>query len=613
MQQLAGRDPDEGLIGPGSGTGWSPRLWTAVLTGGVFLIYVALGMAANWTTWTHGISHTIQTSGGADVQEEIWFLAQTPWAILHGVNPLNNGWLNAPYGINNMDNTAMPLLGVLGAPITLLFGAIATYNALFSFGLALSALACFVVLRRFVVWTPAAFVGGLIYGFSSFAVSAGNGHLFLTFDVVPPLVVLVVDRTLRTRQTPPLVGGILLGLCLAAQFYISTEMFAGMVIMLGLAVVVSGAYVIWRKAAVEVGRVGLFAAAAAAVCALGTAYGAWMALLGPHHIVGPAQSRIDLNGLSVDPLGWIVPTINQRFTAGFAGVGDALVAQRDAHWRVVIDNAAENGSYIGIPLLVLLIVGAVALRRRRTVQLATVLAGFAGLLAMGSRLHIDGRLTGIPLPFIVLAHLPLLDSSVASRYMLFFWLFAAILAGIVLDAAHGAVGKLGIGRRWGPGVVCWSLIVVALLPLFPSWPYSAARWTTPGWFRGAARTLPVGSTVLVYPVAGPSDSSAMVWQADAHLTFRMPGGYAVFATPGTGTATFLSAASSLGSALGRCVIGRSPPVNGPEVMAQLARWHVNYVAVPDLGTRSDCVRVLFSDVLGEGADREGVSVWQVRN
>ena len=59
---------------------------------------------------------------GNDVPEEIWFLAQTPWVLLHGHNPLANDWLNAPVGVNLMDNTTMPLLGIVGFPITVLFG-----------------------------------------------------------------------------------------------------------------------------------------------------------------------------------------------------------------------------------------------------------------------------------------------------------------------------------------------------------------------------------------------------------------------------------------------------------------------------------------------------------
>ncbi len=333
-------------------------------TAAIFALYVVISLAANRTAWSHGITHSIQTSGGADVQEEVWFLGQFPWALIHGINPFGNSWLNFPFGVNLMDNGSMPLLGLIGAPVTLLFGPMATFNVLLNLGYGLSAMAFFVMARRFVTWAPAAFIGGVLYGFSPFAVAEGHGHLFLIFDPVPPLVVLVVDRTLRTKETSVRNGSILLGLCLIAQFYISTELFAGLAVMMGLTLVVVVCYVMWRRVRFDFHRLARLAVSAIFVSGLGIGFGVWMALLGPHHIVGPAQTRVALAGISNDPLGWVVPTIDQHFTAGYANVGDSLVAQRDANWHVIIDNAAENGSYIGVSLLALLVVGAIWLRRR---------------------------------------------------------------------------------------------------------------------------------------------------------------------------------------------------------------------------------------------------------
>lgn len=80
-----------------------------------------------------------------------------------------------------MDNTTMPLLGIVGFPITLLFGSIATHNVLIDLAIFASTLSFFAMARRFVTWWPAAFVGGLAYGFSPFTAATGNAHLFLLF------------------------------------------------------------------------------------------------------------------------------------------------------------------------------------------------------------------------------------------------------------------------------------------------------------------------------------------------------------------------------------------------------------------------------------------------
>ena len=121
-----------------------------------------------------------------------------------------------------------------------------------------------------------------------------------------------------------------------------------------------------------------------------------------------------------------MPTINQHFTLGHAALGDSLVAERDADWRIGFEAPGENGTYVGVPLLLILVAGTVLLRRNRIAVFSAVMAVIAMVLSMGTYLHVDGHRTGVPLPFIVLAHLPLLQSGIASRYTGLFWLFAAV-------------------------------------------------------------------------------------------------------------------------------------------------------------------------------------------
>ena len=82
---------------------------------------------------------------------------------------------------------------------------------------------------------------------------------------------------------------------------------------------------------------------------------------------------------------------------------------------------------------------------------AALMAAATMLLSMGAYLHVDGHRTHVPLPFIVLAHLPLLDSGSASRYVSLFWLFAALILVMTLDGCTGPPCR-GSGRRVGGGV-----------------------------------------------------------------------------------------------------------------------------------------------------------------
>jgi hypothetical protein len=571
--------------------------------------YVFVALLANKNVWLHGFAHTLQTSGGNDTGEEVWFLAQTPWAIVHGVNPFGNTFLNAPVGIDLLDNTTMPLLGVLGAPITFLFGPIATLNVMMAVAFSGSAMAFFVMARAFTRWWPVAFVGGLLYGFSPFAVAEGTAHLFLVFNVVPPLIVLVIQRFARADFRSPWRYGLALGGCYLAQFYISTEAFASLVVVSLVAAVVGAALLI-RHFELDLAKITRMAAVAAVVAILGVGYGAWVALEGPQHIHGPAQSAVAIAGLSSDPAGLVVPTENQHFTFDEATLGDSYVAQRDAHWHVVLDSTLENGTYVGIPLLLILVVGIIVLRRNRLAVFAAIMAGITLLVSMGSYLHVDGRKTAVPLPYDVLAHLPLFDSGAASRYACLFWLFAAILLVLALDWVYAWCAPR-IGALWS-AIVCLLVAAFAVVPLVPAWPYAASAAAVPAWFTSTARALPAGTTAVIFPSANPSDSSAMLWQAMSDMTFRMPGGYAVFASGPHGTASFYAQPSILENAMTACVMGAQPLISPEETRAVLRDWKASYVVVAHGTTGATCATKLFDRALGAHHSEGGVSVWTTK-
>ncbi len=491
----------------------------------------------------------------------------------------------------------------------MLLGPIATFNILIDVAIFASAMSFFVMARRFVTWWPAAFVGGLAYGFSPFTAATANAHLFLLFQAIPPLVIYFVDRFLRSSTPRPLWSGVAIGLCFVAQFYISSEAFASLAVMTGCAAVLGGGYVLWKHVPFDRRSLLAMVGCAAVVIALGVGYAAWLAVAGPEHITGPAQPATAIAGEAIDPVGLVVPTIDQRYTFGHAGLGDSLVAQRDPDWNIVVESPLENGSYVGVPLLLALVIGGIVLRRNRFALFCSVMGALGLVMSMGSELHVDGHRTGIPLPFIVIAHLPLLDSSVASRWITYFWLFAALLLALVLDAVYQVAAKGRFGKR---GAVAWSglLAVVVLLPLVPAWPYSAAPAAVPAWFTTGARSLPAGSAALVYPLASPSNDSSMLWQAMADMRFRMPGGFAVIPGP-NGANTFVGQASPLADALGQCEGGAAsvPNFSAADVRAQLREWQTETVAVVPTEPGAACATSLFTSALGPPQHQGGVLVW----
>ena len=463
--------------------------------------------------------------------------------------------------------------------------------------------------RRFVTWWPAAFVGGLAYGFSPFTAATANAHLFLLFQAIPPLVIYFVDRFLRSSTPRPLWSGVAIGLCFVAQFYISSEAFASLAVMTGCAVVLGGGYVLWKHVPFDRRRLLAMVGCAAVVIALGVGYAAWLAVAGPEHITGPAQPATAIAGEAIDPVGLVVPTIDQRYTFGHAGLGDSLVAQRDPDWNIVVESPLENGSYVGVPLLLALVIGGIVLRRNRFALFCSVMGALGLVMSMGSELHVDGHRTGIPLPFIVIAHLPLLDSSVASRWITYSgssprcsspWSWTRCTRWPPRAASGSGVRSSGAGssRSSSSSRSC------------RRGPTRPPRQPCPPGSPLARRSLPAGSAALVYPLASPSNDSSMLWQAMADMRFRMPGGFAVIPGP-DGANTFVGQASPLADALGQCEGGAAsvPDFSAAEVRAQLREWQTETVAVVPTEPGAACATSLFTSALGPPQHQGGVLVW----
>jgi hypothetical protein len=475
-------------------------------------------------------------------------------------------------------------------------------------------MAFYFMARRLVSWRPAAFVGGLLYGFSPFAVAEGQAHLFLVVEAIPPLVILLLDRCWRTKSDPPWRTGLLIGVCFAAQFFIATELFASMIVMALIAAVLYAAYWLVRRTPIDFRGLATLGGCAVAVIAVLAGYGIWMTVLGPAHVNGPEQTQVAIAGISSDPAGLVIPTTTQKFTFGHGTYGDSLVAQRNGAWQIVSDATVENGTYAGIPLLVVLLVGAVALRRKRFALFSGVMTLAALIMSFGARLHVGGNLTIIRLPFDVLTKLPLLKSGEAARYAIFFWLFAALLLTLILDGLYRSLTAEGArpALRWRGTAACAVVALVALIPLVPAWPYSAGPAYVPAWFTTTARSLPVGTTVVVYPFASPVDPTAMAWQAMADDTFKMPGGYAVFDTGPNRTAMFYGTPTVLGDALVACTSGLAPGPLTPEgVRSQVHQWGATHIVVAAQYEGSACAEGIFSSAFGPPRHHGQVLSWQV--
>ena len=237
-------------------------------------------------------------------------------------------------GIDLPSNTSILGIGIPLAPVTWLFGPVATMNVASTLGPALSAISMFWLVRRWVTWTPSAFVAGLVFGFSPFMLDLqAVGQLNLSTLFLLPLMVGCLDELLIRQRRPPLVVGSTLGLFLVAEFCISTEIFVvscisacvGLVLLVGYAGVGHRAELARRfPHALR----GLLVAAGLAVVLL--AYPVWFALRGPAHLAGLVwpNLRPGAGGISLSNI-WHLGYVSQSGTKVFAGYqGPALPRTR---------------------------------------------------------------------------------------------------------------------------------------------------------------------------------------------------------------------------------------------------------------------------------------------
>lgn len=508
-----------------TGTPW--RGWP---TAAGVVVYATVATAAYWPAWPGDPARIAQCTC-ADAGLDTWFLAYTPFALLHGHNPFLTDWINAPVGMNLAINAHMPLLGLVAAPITLTAGALASYSLLLWLALVSSATSMFMVLRRWNRSGFAAFAGGLLYGFSPFIVVQSTAHLHLIFVALPPLILAAGVELLVTRRGRPVWWGVALGSLCAAQYLVSTEVLA----MTALAALVGGlilaaAHPSELPATLRHAWVGMLGAAAVFVAVAG--YPIALDLAGPLHGRPLPVADLQSTPFRADLLGPVVPTSAMRVTAGLGGVGDRLLA----------GDPSENGVYLGVPLLAVVAALVLRFRRDRWLRFAVVAAAGTFLLSLGPDLQVDGHRTGVPLPFDVLVHVPLVDQVLPVRLALFTAFFTAIALARGVDllaltwrqgGVGGVSGPAAPGRRrdaparnvWrgAVGLVVCAGVVVSLLP---RWPNPTVPVAVPAYFTSpAVDRVRVGSTVLTYPYAMPGAAQPMVWQAVAGLRFKLVGGY----------------------------------------------------------------------------------------
>lgn len=453
--------------------------------------YACVAIAFSWPLPAH-LSSTLPGPPGSDTGVYVWNLWVFRHEILHGHLPfVTHDILSlsgpAPLTLHNYTSFA----NLLAFPLLPLIGTVATYNVLLMASLALTGFAMFLFCRRVVSDDGAAWVAGLLFGFSPFMSARATEHFSLVQAAPLPIFALLLARlyTVPSTRTAAAMGAVV------AWAFLSDPYYAVYCLLLAAFAAVYSVVSIEPAARPQV-RVGWRALLdVALVCMAGLIIGivirggghfdvlgirvsvtrlytpvlgftvlaiirAWMAIR-PRISLTLPSIRPSLRAMAVAALAcvavlspvlsamaphirerqWISPKILWRSSAAGADLL-AFFVPNPTHrlWGELFQRGLERipGGFVenvaSIPWVAIgVLVLALGLARTRLPRYWLVFTGFFALLTLGPFIEIGGVQTYVPTPWAILRYVPVLGAArMPTRFAVVVMFGVAVLLAFAL-------------------------------------------------------------------------------------------------------------------------------------------------------------------------------------
>jgi hypothetical protein len=476
-----------------------PRWWA-------FGFYLALGLlTAGWYAIGNpkGVCACVGNYTVADPATYMWALAWWPHALLHGLDPFVSHYVWAPTGANLARSATIPAAALALAPVTLLFGPLASYDLLSVASPVLAAFTAYLLCRRIARRELPALAGGYLFGFGpyQFAQLVDHPNLSLVF-LVPVMVHLVLRRA--DREISGRVYMVALAAVLVLQVGLSTEVLATAV-ALGAVMLVAARFLAPAPYRARLGELTRETSVAGLLAILVTSPFLYFAL-----VKGGSQHELPFisDWWGLDLLNPFFPTL-----ATWLGSHDFQSLGLTFEGGAI----AEADGYLSVAIILAFSLWAATTPRRFLARMLLIAAGVSLFAALGSHLHVAGIET-LTLPYNWVRSLPVVRLITPSRIVMYTSLALAI--GVAAWLAERSARSLR-------GVARWLLFGLGAVMIFPN--IGIGLWgglpANPTFFRGSAyrHYLTAGETLLALPFGAASNS--MLWQAETGFYFRMPEGY----------------------------------------------------------------------------------------
>ena len=597
---------------------WLRRVPGWVIAG---LVYFAFAVFMWWHVWTSGHPDSTMLCNCGDPSSFVWFIEWPAYALTHGQSLFIEHADQVPVGLNLLDNTSVLAIGIVLAPVTWLFGPVASLNVALTAAPVLSGISAYGCLRRGLgVSKPSAIVAGLLFASSPFIQRSETiAHLQVAFLPLVPLIFLCCYELIVLQRGKWWRWGLLLGLLVAVQFFIGSEILTlvTLTVIGSLLVSVIAAAICRREALV---RRLPFAAKGLALGGLTggalLAYPVYFAMLGPAHITGSDWAKVTTNHLNL----MLFP---------LAQSGRAVTLMPDAGY---LGRAGLASGYLGVAILV--VIAAAILIRRPLTRLCLLILVTTAWASLGNYNHdaMPGGispLSALPSLWHIVKNVPVLDQVTPQNFSAIMVFTVVVATALLLDWIWA--NRSGALLRWLPAQASKSAIAVTLaaalsLVLVLSWltawpmPLKAESVATPPPVQRILASLPPHAVVLFYPFPSSELDKALIWQANDGLRFSVAGGRGITAGAGGAAEHGLEAGTPAGnlSALSTSYIPYGhlglPALPDAAVRASMREtlryWKVTNIIMSGGGRAPDYSRQWLTQVLGSPPKlQDGRWVW----
>lgn len=460
-------------------------------------LFFGRGLVGRFSTYYIGV--------GADPPLMMWYLAWWPHALASGTNPFLTRAYWAPDGFNLMWSTSIPLISLLAAPITSLFGPVAALNTFCLLGLPLAAWCTFLLCEYLSENYWSSLLGGYVFGFSPMLLGQlyfGRLHSLWVFPI--PLIAYLTARRFRGDLGARWFVAVL-ALLLVAQFLSSSEIFATLTLFGSMAFAIG-----WLAGPADtrlrLRPLAINIVSAYAVVFLIISPFLYIMFFYPRPFSGPIW---DQRMLSTDILNFLIPTpIN---ALGRIPWFDSISAPFN------LGLPSEQVAYLSWPLIAIAFLFALKLRRQPLGRLLVDSLLIILVFSLGQVLMVGGHAAEIALPWVVFRW-SVLANAAPARFCMYAFLVLALMVSLWLPAA-----RMSLRAK----IVTGLLVFAALMPN-----PSAASWispaNTPRFFSSNhyREYIAAGETVFIFP-AWP-ESESMLWQAQTGMYFNLANGPAAW-------------------------------------------------------------------------------------